>query len=65
MSHNKTAAVLRDFWRGHAGDDLVEYSLILAFVLLAGAAAFVGMSRSTTGIWNTVNSRTAACNQAS
>jgi Flp pilus assembly pilin Flp len=37
--------------------DLVEYSLLLAFVALAGAAALIGMGAATSGIWQTVNSR--------
>jgi len=41
------------------GQDLIEYSLLLAFVALAGAAVFVGMGNTTSGIWNTVNSRLA------
>jgi Flp pilus assembly pilin Flp len=37
--------------------DLVEYSLLLAFVALAGAAVLIGMGAATSGIWQTVNSR--------
>jgi len=47
------------------GQDLVEYSLLLAFVCLAGAAAFIGMSGTTSSIWGIVNSRLAASNQVS
>jgi Flp pilus assembly pilin Flp len=43
----------------------VEYSLLLAFVCLAGAAAFIGMSGATSSIWGVVNSRLAASNQVS
>ena len=51
------------FWRGDEGQDLVEYSLLLTFVCLAGAALYMGMATSTTSIWSIVNSRLAAANQ--
>jgi len=47
------------------GQDLVEYSLLLAFVCLVGAAMFIGMGQTTSGLWTTVNSRLAAANQPS
>lgn len=53
------------FWRNQQGTDLVEYTLILAFVCLAGAAMFLGMGSTTSGLWSTVNSRLAASNQGS
>jgi Flp pilus assembly pilin Flp len=57
--------VRETFWRCERGQDLVEYSLLLAFVCLAGAAAFIGMSGATSSIWGVVNSRLAASNQVS
>jgi Flp pilus assembly pilin Flp len=53
------------FLRDQQGQDLVEYSLLLAFVCLVGAAAFIGMGQTTSGLWLTVNSRLAAANQPS
>ncbi|MEQ1946831.1 MAG: hypothetical protein ABL995_06570 [Bryobacteraceae bacterium] len=53
------------FWRDEDGQDLIEYSLLLAFVCLSGAAAFIGMGQSTRGIWSIVNNRLAAANQSS
>lgn len=44
------------------GQDLVEYSLLLAFVCLVGAAAFIGMGQTITGIWGIANNRLAAAN---
>jgi Flp pilus assembly pilin Flp len=55
----------RMFLRDQQGQDLVEYSLLLAFVCLAGAAMFIGMGQATSGLWTTVNSRLAAANQPS
>jgi Flp pilus assembly pilin Flp len=53
----------RSFWSGEEGQDLVEYSLLLAFVSLAGAALYVGMATSTNTIWSIVNSRLTAASQ--
>lgn len=55
---------LRTLARDEQGQDLVEYTLLLAFVCLAGAAAFIGMGNTTKGLWTTVNSRLAAANQS-
>ena len=53
------------FWRDEWGQDMVEYSLLLAFVCLAGAALFIGMGQTTRGLWGIVNNRLAAANQSS
>ena len=42
------------------GQDLIEYSLLLAFVALVGAAAYLGMGTTTSGIWSIVNARLAS-----
>lgn len=52
-----------EFGKDERGQDIVEYSLLLAFVALAGAAAYIGMARSTNTIWGVMNSRLAAANQ--
>jgi len=39
------------FWQDSNGQDLVEYSLLLAFVCLASAALFIGVGRDIAGIW--------------
>ena len=53
------------FWNEQQGQDLVEYSLLLAFVCLTGAAMFVSMGSVSSGIWSIVNTRLAASNQPS
>ena len=53
------------FWKEERGQDLVEYSLLLGFVCLVGAAAFIGMGQTTSGLWSIVNNRLAAANQSS
>ena len=54
-----------EFGKDDRGQDIVEYSLLLAFVALAGAAAYISMARSTNTIWGVMNSRLAAANQTS
>jgi len=46
---------LRCFLREESGQDLVEYSLLLAFVVLASAALFVGAGIQVGGIWSVAN----------
>ena len=53
------------FFRDETGQDLIEYSLLIAFVALAGAAMFIGMSGSVNSIWSAANSRLAAANSGS
>jgi Flp pilus assembly pilin Flp len=57
---------LRNFWNDEQGQDLIEYTLLMAFVALASAALFLGSGKSIAGIWNTTNSQlTSANSQAS
>jgi Flp pilus assembly pilin Flp len=51
------------FYTDERGQDLVEYSLLLAFIALAGAAVIIGMNGATSGLWSSANSRLAAPNQ--
>jgi Flp pilus assembly pilin Flp len=39
------------------GQDLIEYSLILALVCLFGAAALLSVGENVSAIWSIVNSR--------
>jgi Flp pilus assembly pilin Flp len=55
----------RKFIADETGQDLVEYSLLLAFIALVGAAAYLGMSRSTNTLLSIANSRLAAANSSS
>ena len=46
---------LRNFWNDEQGQDLIEYTLLMAFVALASAALFLGAGGSIKGIWTTTN----------
>lgn len=47
------------FLREQAGQDLVEYSLLMAFLALASAALFVGISDDIGTIWDGISKRLA------
>jgi len=58
--------MLWNFLREEEGQDLIEYTLLLAFVALAVAALFVGMSGTITTIWqNAAGQLTNASNAGS
>ena len=48
--------LLFNFVKDEQGQDLIEYTLLLAFVCLASAALFIGAGGSVSGIWNAANS---------
>ena len=51
---------LRNLWMDEQGQDLIEYTLLLAFVALASAALFIGAGGSIKGIWGVTNSQLVA-----
>ena len=55
---------INNFLRDEQGQDLIEYTLLLAFVALASAALFIGAGNSVKGIWTATNSQLAAANTA-
>jgi Flp pilus assembly pilin Flp len=44
-------------WRQEQGQDLIEYTLMLAFVALASAALFASAGSSINQIWSKTNSQ--------
>ena len=47
---------LKNFWNDEQGQDLIEYTLLMAFVALASAALFIGAGGNIKTIWSTTNS---------
>jgi Flp pilus assembly pilin Flp len=47
--------LIRQFVREEGGQDLVEYTLLLAFVCLASAALFIGAGKSMANVWTDTN----------
>jgi Flp pilus assembly pilin Flp len=56
---------LRNLWNEEQGQDLIEYTLLMAFVALASAALFIGAGGSVKGIWSQVNAQLTAANAPS
>jgi Flp pilus assembly pilin Flp len=53
---------LKTFIADESGQDLIEYTLLMAFVALASAALFLGAGGSISGIWGASNSQLVAAN---
>jgi len=47
--------MLKRFIKDEQGQDLIEYTLLLAFVCLASAALFIGAGQSMASIWTDTN----------
>jgi Flp pilus assembly pilin Flp len=62
MKTNILSKTLCEFLNDEQGQDLIEYTLLLAFVCLASATLFIGAGRSVSGIWVATNTRLAAAN---
>jgi len=56
--------LLFNFVKDEQGQDLIEYTLLLAFVCLASAALFISAGGSVGGIWTQANTRLTAANAA-
>jgi Flp pilus assembly pilin Flp len=52
------------FVKEEQGQDLVEYTLLLAFVCLASAALFINAGQSISAIWNQTNTILSQANSA-
>ena len=48
---------VRQFLRDEQGQDLIEYTLLMAFLSLATAALFVEQGGSISTIWNTTSNQ--------
>jgi Flp pilus assembly pilin Flp len=54
----------KNFWKEDEGQDLIEYTLLLAFVALVAAGLFIQAGNVTAGIWGTANSVLTSANSA-
>ncbi|MBZ5591692.1 MAG: Flp family type IVb pilin [Acidobacteriia bacterium] len=54
--------LFNEFLRDEQGQDLIEYTLLLAFVCLSSAALFVSAGGSVGGIWSATNCQLALAN---
>jgi Flp pilus assembly pilin Flp len=53
---------IQNFIKDEQGQDLIEYTLLMAFVALASAALFIGAGSSIKGIWGATNTQLTAAN---
>ncbi|MGC9970542.1 MAG: Flp family type IVb pilin [Bryobacteraceae bacterium] len=51
---------MNNFLRDEQGQDLIEYTLLLAFVALASAALFIGAGGTVKTIWSAANNQLSA-----
>jgi Flp pilus assembly pilin Flp len=51
---------LKAFWEDECGQDLIEYSLLLAFVSLCAVGLLTGVQGNTSALWSTLNSALAS-----
>jgi Flp pilus assembly pilin Flp len=56
--------LVKNFLRDDSGQDLIEYALLLAFICLFSAAAFIAVGQDVSLIWNTAKERTTAAASA-
>ena len=50
---------IKNFLIEEQGQDLIEYTLLMAFIALASAAIFVNAGGSISGIWGSANTQLA------
>jgi Flp pilus assembly pilin Flp len=51
---------LKRFWQEEEGQDLIEYTLLMAFIALASASIFVSAGSSVSSIWGSANTQLAS-----
>lgn len=49
----------KEFYRDTSGQDLVEYALLMAMLVLLSAAFYIDMSDNIAALWNGISSRLA------
>lgn len=52
----------KGFWRDDSGQDLIEYTLLLAMICLASAALTLGSGAAVHGIWSRTTSDLTSAN---
>ena len=53
-------SILAALWQEEEGQDLVEYSLLLAFIALAAIALLSAAGNSVSAIWTSINTNLAS-----
>jgi Flp pilus assembly pilin Flp len=53
----KMLSFMQKFWQDESGQDLIEYTLLMAFVALASASIFISAGNSVQGIWGNASTQ--------
>jgi len=48
--------LLQELWREDEGQDMVEYALLLGFIVLCAAVVLTNTRTQVSAIWSTINS---------
>jgi Flp pilus assembly pilin Flp len=54
--------LLKELWLYDQGQDLIEYTLVLAAIGLSSAVLFIGSGNEVKGIWSISNSELSGAN---
>jgi Flp pilus assembly pilin Flp len=49
--------MMKNFWKDEQGQDMVEYSLLLGFLTMAGVAFYQTMHDNMNTIWSNTNTK--------
>ena len=49
--------IIVEFLHGEQGQDLIEYTLLLAFVMMTSVALYLSAGNSITGLWMATNTQ--------
>jgi Flp pilus assembly pilin Flp len=52
----------KGFWRDDSGQDIVEYTLLLAMVCLASAGLILGSGDAMSGMWGVASNNLSSAN---
>jgi len=55
-------AFLKSFWKDEQAQDVVEYALLMAFVLMASAGLVLSLGGNIQGIWSRTATNLASAN---
>ena len=55
---------LNNLWSNDQGQDLIEYTLLMAFVALGSAVLFISAGTSISSIWSSTNAQLSAAASA-
>jgi Flp pilus assembly pilin Flp len=60
LNERGESSMRNEFLKDEKGQDLVEYTLLLAFVCLVGVGFYIGVGQGVSGIWSIVNKQLSA-----